>query len=130
MSFKAFIAGCAGFELTAEERAFFSEARPWGLILFRRNIASPDQVRALTGTFRDLLGERRRRAGRSGRRPGAAPERAALAGLSARRRLRSARMRTKSWPALSARLIAAGPAEVGIAVDCLPVLDVPVAGGH
>ena len=57
MSFKAFIAGCAGFELTTEERAFFTEARPWGLILFRRNIDSPDQVRALTESFRDLLGE-------------------------------------------------------------------------
>ena len=57
MSFKAFIAGCAGFELTAEERAFFTEARPSGLILFRRNIASPDRLRALTNSFRDLLGE-------------------------------------------------------------------------
>ena len=44
----AAIYGCAGHRLTEAERAFFAEARPWGFILFRRNIDTPDQVRALT----------------------------------------------------------------------------------
>ena len=57
MTFRAFIAGCAGLQLSPDESAFFKEARPWGLILFRRNIDRPDQVRALTESFRDLLGD-------------------------------------------------------------------------
>ena len=57
MSHRAFIAGCAGLALNADERAFFAEARPWGLILFRRNIDNPDQVRALTDSFREIVGE-------------------------------------------------------------------------
>ncbi|HEY5007984.1 MAG TPA: beta-hexosaminidase, partial [Caulobacteraceae bacterium] len=44
----ACILGCAGLRLSEEERAFFRDVRPWGFILFRRNIESPDQVRALT----------------------------------------------------------------------------------
>jgi beta-N-acetylhexosaminidase len=37
---RAFITGVEGFELSARERAFLRESDPWGLILFRRNIAS------------------------------------------------------------------------------------------
>ena len=32
------------------------EAQPWGLIVFRRNIAEPDALRRLTGDFRTTLG--------------------------------------------------------------------------
>ena len=52
----AAIYGCAGHRLTEDERAFFAEARPWGFILFRRNIDTPAQVRALTDSLRDLSG--------------------------------------------------------------------------
>ena len=38
--------------------AFFAEARPWGFILFRRNIDSPEQVRALTDELRAAIGDR------------------------------------------------------------------------
>ena len=38
MARRAFITGLAGLTLTTEERAFLREARPWGLILFKRNI--------------------------------------------------------------------------------------------
>ena len=44
----AAIYGCSGHRLTAEEKAFFSDVRPWGFIVFRRNADSPDQLRALT----------------------------------------------------------------------------------
>jgi beta-N-acetylhexosaminidase len=49
---KAFICGCSGLTLTAEERAFLRESDPWGLILFKRNVADCDQLRALTRSFR------------------------------------------------------------------------------
>ena len=38
MSGRACILGCSGPVLTAQERAFFAEVRPWGFILFGRNI--------------------------------------------------------------------------------------------
>ena len=53
MSNSAAIYGCLGHVLTAEERAFFAETKPWGFILFRRNVDSPDQVRALVEDLRD-----------------------------------------------------------------------------
>ena len=48
----ACILGCAGLELTGDERAFFRRVDPWGFILFRRNIETPDQVRALVDALR------------------------------------------------------------------------------
>ena len=48
----AAVYGCSGPRLTEAERAFFAEARPWGFILFRRNIETPEQVRALTDDLR------------------------------------------------------------------------------
>ncbi|GAB4072636.1 beta-N-acetylhexosaminidase [Ancylobacter sonchi] len=52
---RAFIAGCAGSVLTPEERRFFAEAAPWGLILFRRNVETPEQVKALVAEFRAVV---------------------------------------------------------------------------
>lgn len=47
------IFGFNGTTLTAEEGAFFRETRPWGIILFARNIETRDQVRALTDVLRE-----------------------------------------------------------------------------
>ncbi len=38
------------------ERGFFAQSRPWGFILFARNIENPDQLRKLTGDLRDAVG--------------------------------------------------------------------------
>src|SRR5215831_11565050 len=56
MAARAFITGASGTTLTPDERAFLREAMPWGLILFRRNIESAEQVRALIAAFRDSVG--------------------------------------------------------------------------
>src|SRR3954452_11831344 len=56
MTTRAFIAGCSGHELTSDERAFFAEASPWGFILFRRNVDTPEQVRALCASLRGTVG--------------------------------------------------------------------------
>ena len=56
MSIGAAILGCSGLELTAREQAFFRAAKPWGFILFGRNVASPDQVRGLVSALRDTVG--------------------------------------------------------------------------
>lgn len=134
MTARAFITGLAGPTLTADERAFLRDASPWGLILFARNIDTPDQVRRLVDTCRQELGRNApvlidQEGGRVQRlRPPHWPsyppgalygrifERDPEAGLKAAR--------------LGARLIAADLAELGIDVDCLPLADVPVAGAH
>ena len=50
------IFGISGPELTPDERAFFKEADPAGYILFARNCESPEQLKALTDSLRDLTG--------------------------------------------------------------------------
>lgn len=52
----AVVFGCAGPQLSDDERAFFAEVRPLGLILFARNCRAPDQVRALVADFRATVG--------------------------------------------------------------------------
>jgi len=48
----AFITGIEGLSLGANERAFLRDADPWGFILFRRNVDTPGQVRALVAELR------------------------------------------------------------------------------
>jgi beta-N-acetylhexosaminidase len=130
----AAVYGCAGHRLTEAEQAFFAEARPWGFILFRRNIDTPEQVRALTEEMRAVIGDADapilidQEGGRVQRMgpphwpkypPGDAYLKAANDPLAARELAR-----------LGARLMANDLREVGINVDLLPVLDVPVPGAH
>src|SRR6056297_4036863 len=52
----ATILDAEGLRLTPDEKAFFREARPFGFILFARNIDTPDQVRALCAEMREAAG--------------------------------------------------------------------------
>jgi len=54
--FGAAIFGCDGPCLSADERAFFAEANPFGFILFDRNLVDSDQIRALTADLRQTVG--------------------------------------------------------------------------
>jgi beta-N-acetylhexosaminidase len=132
MAPRAFITGLSGFTLTADERAFLGEARPWGLILFKRNIQDKAQVADLVREARGAIGADApvlvdQEGGRVQRLgppnwpaypPGAAYgrvyDRDPPTGLAAAR--------------LGARLIAADLIELGITVDCLPLADVPASG--
>ncbi|MEP1290277.1 MAG: beta-hexosaminidase, partial [Nitratireductor sp.] len=53
---KAMILGCAGSELTTEEEAFFRREKPWGFILFARNVADTPQVLRLVSDLRESVG--------------------------------------------------------------------------
>jgi beta-N-acetylhexosaminidase len=131
---RACILGCAGTTLSAEEVAFFRDARPWGFILFRRNIESPAQVRALTAALRDAVGWHApilvdQEGGRVQRLgpphwpkypPGRAYGTLATNDPLVRREITR----------LGARLIAHDLLDLGINVDCVPVLDVPQRGAH
>ncbi len=52
----ALFLGAEGLALTPDEIAFFREADPYGLFLFRRNIDEPGQVRRLCAAFRETVG--------------------------------------------------------------------------
>ncbi|MAF98361.1 MAG: beta-N-acetylhexosaminidase [Micavibrio sp.] len=53
---KAVIYSVAGLSLSAEERVFFTEANPVGFILFGRNCETPEQVKALCEDLRRCVG--------------------------------------------------------------------------
>ena len=57
MASRAFITGVSGLTSTHAEREFIRAERPWGFILFRRNIETPSQVSALVSELRDLVGD-------------------------------------------------------------------------
>jgi beta-N-acetylhexosaminidase len=129
----AFICGCAGTALNVEERAFIRQSQPWGLILFKRNVADPQQMRALADSFRDIVGrgdapvlidQEGGRVQRMGPPHWQAYPSAATFGALADQDGAIAAAR------LAARLIAHDLAEVGVNVDCTPVLDVAQAGMH
>jgi len=55
MSTRAFITGVSGPALTAAEREFIGSERPWGFILFKRNIETPAQVILLVRELREAI---------------------------------------------------------------------------
>lgn len=126
--------GLAGLTLNDNERALFTSADPAGYILFKRNVDSPDQVRALTQSLRDLAGRD-------------------VPILIDQEGGRVARLRPPHWPEfptgetfgllydkapitaieacrLNALALAALLRDLGINVDCLPLLDVRDREGH
>ena len=121
--------GCAGPTLSDDERTFFRDADPLGFILFARNCETPDQIRALVRALRDAVG----RADASVLIDQEGGRVARLKPPHWRAYPSAARMAALGAPAeeavfLSARLVADDLAALGITVDCLPVLDIPVAG--
>src|SRR5271169_1213722 len=56
MAARAFITGLSGLTISGKEHAFLRAAQPWGLILFKRNISTQDQIAELTNSFRDVVG--------------------------------------------------------------------------
>src|ERR1700751_586461 len=131
MSARAFIAGIAGTVLTDRERGFFRESEPWGLIVFKRNINTPDQVRRLTDSFREAVGRADAlvlvdQEGGRGQRLGPPHWPAYPAGADYARLYDRDPNDGLAAPRLGARLIATDLAAVGIDVDCWPLADVPV----
>jgi beta-N-acetylhexosaminidase len=131
----AAIFGCSGLVLTQAERDFFQRVNPLGFILFARNVADPAQVKALVESLRDCVGRADapvlidQEGGRVQRlKPPhwrKAPPGEPFAALAARD-LDAAREALR----LNFRLIGAELADLGIDVDCAPVLDVPIPGAH
>ena len=127
--------GLSGLALTPAERDLFRDCDPAGFILFARNCADRAQLSALTASLRALAG------------------RDDLPILIDQEGGRVARLRPPEWPAFpagaafaalyevgpmsaimamraNAQAIAGVLREVGITVDCLPLLDVRQPGAH
>ena len=129
----AMILGLAGTALTPDERAFFKDARPFGFILFARNIEDPDQVRALTDSLRALTGRDElailidQEGGRVQRLRAPAFDESPPAGdVGALAENDMAAAERAAF--LHALLIGAQLSRLGITVDCLPCLDLLVPG--
>lgn len=134
MVFKALIVGCSGPELTADERTFLRDVRPCGLILFARNCISPDQIRNLTADARDCAGEDLlvlvdQEGGRVQRMGPPHWRNYPSARSYAELYLNNPNIALEAVHAVT-RLMAADLVDVGINVDCAPVLDVPAPGAH
>ena len=132
---RAVIFGCAGPDLSVDERAFFRDADPLGFILFARNVDTPERTRRLVDDLRSSVARAGapvlidQEGGRVARlRPPhwrKAPPARLLGDLYARdpeRGLEATR--------LNSRLLAADVASIGVDVDCLPVLDIAFAETH
>ena len=132
----AVIFGCAGERLQVDERGFFADADPLGFILFQRNCREPEQIRDLVSALRDSVGrddapvlidQEGGRVQRLG--PPHWRRRTAWRGfgdMAADRGLDPAIEAAR----INAREMAGELVDLGIDVNCLPLLDVPVPGGH
>lgn len=130
----AAVYGCSGHRLTPEERAFFKDVRPWGFILFRRNVDTPDQLRALTEALREtvddpdtpiLVDQEGGRVQRLG-----PPHWPKYPPANAYLKATNDPLTARELARLGGRLMAHDLRAVGITVDCAPVLDAPVSGAH
>ncbi|MAH83364.1 MAG: beta-N-acetylhexosaminidase [Rhodospirillaceae bacterium TMED8] len=131
----ALIVGCLGQSLSDDERRFFERINPVGLILFTRNCQTPEQVFDLVQDFRKCVHRSNapvlidQEGGRVQRlRPPhwrAAPSPARFAELYTNN---PDEAREAAY--LNALLIARELSELGITVNCAPVLDIPQRDAH
>jgi beta-N-acetylhexosaminidase len=135
MTVKAFICGLRGLEITPEERAFFEREKPWGYILFARNVDTPEQVTALCADLRSCVGRddapilMDQEGGRVQRlRPPHWYKYPAAEALATLYEMDREKGKRATW--LLSRLHAFDLLKVGVTVDCLPVIDVPSPDGH
>lgn len=130
---KSMILGASGATLTADEISLYRDERPWGFILFARNCVELPQIADLVASMRDAVGRPDapvlidQEGGRVQRiRPPMIeryPSATALGEIYKQDKEKGLRA---AW--LMSRLHAFDLMKLGVTVDCLPVLDVPVEG--
>lgn len=132
---KAIVVDATGPELTAAERELFTSEKPAGFILFRRNCVSRQQVKDLVASVREAVGK---------------PDLPVLIDQEGGSVARLTSPEWQEYPAanifgelaacsveqgheatkLNAYLMALDLADMGITVNCAPVVDVPAPDCH
>jgi beta-N-acetylhexosaminidase len=132
---RAVILGCAGPDLSPDERAFFRDADPLGFILFARNIDTPERARRLVEELRSSVARADapvsidQEGGRVARLRPPHWRKAPPARLLGELYARDAEHGLEATR-LNSRLLAADVASIGCDVDCLPVLDIAFPETH
>ena len=126
---------CAGLELSPNEEAFFKDVDPFGFILFADNIESPDQIRRLTDSMRKCVDREDapilldQEGGRVARlQPPQWRETLPAKSYGDLALKEKAAALRATW--INGRLLAADLYDLGINVDCAPVLDLSIPGAH
>lgn len=128
----AVILGCSDETLTDDEKAFFRDADPLGFILFARNCKTPDQIRALVSELRETVGRDApvlidQEGGRVARL--VPPHWSAMPPMRVFGDLyQQDQEKAREAIRINTALLAVMLADLGITVDCAPVVDVPVPG--
>lgn len=131
---KPVIYGIAGTSLTYEEKTFFEKSGAIGFILFARNIESKKQLRSLTDSLREVMGGEvlvlvDQEGGRVARLKSpewkAYPSGQYFADLYKKNSLHAQDAVFKNFAEIARDLV-----EVGVNVDCAPVLDVLTEQTH
>ncbi len=129
------IFGCSGLTLTAEEKAFFEAVQPVGFILFARNCENRGQVRDLVASLKAcvsfdpvpvLIDQEGGRVMRLT--PPEWPQRKPAWFFYELWKDNPERAKVAAYD--QARSIAFDLTELGITVNCAPVLDIPAEGSH
>ncbi|MFT4715005.1 MAG: beta-N-acetylhexosaminidase [Paracoccaceae bacterium] len=128
----AAILGCLGTGLSQDEKQFFRDADPWGFIVFARNLETPDQIRALTQEMRDCVGRDApilidQEGGRV-QRLRAPNWMEWLPALDQMKATKPGQSQRAMW--IRYRLIADELRDLGIDVNCAPMLDVATDQVH
>lgn len=130
---KAFICGLRGPTLLQPEREFLAATKPWGVILFARNVESVKQLQRLTAGVRDALGEAEapilidQEGGRVQRIQPPVAEAMPQGRIYGELYRHNPLLGTEA-ASLGAKLIGLALVECGINVNTLPILDIPVPG--
>jgi len=131
----AVIFGCIDTVLTEAEVDLFSSCKPFGLILFEHNCQDPIQLTDLILQFRQTVGRDDapvlidQEGGRVTRMKPPHWRQPPPASVFAKIAIKDPDAACRA-AYLNARAIGRELAQVGITVDCLPVLDIPIVGAH
>ncbi len=132
----AVIYGCSGTKLTPDEARFFREAAPWGFILFRRNIETADQTRALCAALRETVGWDApilidHEGGRVDRMtPQIVPQTRIPAGVIGDLVNQKGLEAACEAARVHGQLLAQDAVALGLSVNCVPMIDVRAPGSH
>ncbi len=132
---KPVIFGCHGARLLQSEREFFSRVQPLGFILFTRNCENPDQIRALVDDLRSCVSHHfvpiliDQEGGRVARLGSSHWRQYPPAGVIGQ--LADDDLNLACWAAeANAYLMGIEMLEMGINVDCAPVMDLLMPNAH